>query len=313
MRYPTAAALVAALTLLGTGAASAAPAPARPAPAPAAERLVPADPPTIDKAAPLAHAADLQKIADANGGTRAHGRPGFKATQDSIKAKLDAAGFTTKLVPFTASGAQGWNLIADWPGGDEQNILFLGGHADSVTAGPGINDNGSGSAAILQVALEVSKAQLKPQRHLRFGWWGAEELGDVGSAAYVKGLPAAEKAQIKSYLNFDMVATKKVTKWGIYTDGDKALGAELKAWFTAHNVPSVGLNIDGRSDHAAFMRAGIPASGVISEDSLSNLDPCYHKACDTVNSLSPDALGLATNMIAAVTWKLAGARVAARS
>ncbi|GGJ94123.1 aminopeptidase [Pilimelia anulata] len=283
---------------------------AQPAAVPAT--LVTAGPPTVSKDAVMTHIADLQKIADANGGTRAHGRAGHKASVDQVKAKLDAAGFKTQLAPFNHQGAQGWNLIADWPGGDESNTLMVGAHIDSVTAGPGLNDNGSGSAAILQVALEVSKAQLKPQRHLRFGWWGAEELGLIGSTQWVKNLPAAEKSKIKTYLNFDMVATKKVSKWGIYTDGDKALGAELKAWFDARNVPNVGININSRSDHAAFRNAGIPASGVISEDSLSNLDPCYHKACDTQTSLSPDALTLATNMIAGVTWKLSGAQVAAR-
>ncbi|GGK22358.1 aminopeptidase [Pilimelia terevasa] len=276
-------------------------------------RLVAADPPTIPTSAPLVHIGDLQKIADANGGTRAHGRPGHKASVEAVKAKLDAVGFKTQVVPFNHAGAQGWNLIADWTGGDENNILMVGAHIDSVTAGPGLNDNGSGTSAILEVALQVAKANLKPTRHLRFAWWGAEEIGLIGSSAYVRALPAAEKSKIKSYLNFDMVATKKVKKWGVYSDGDKALAAEIKAWYDARNVPTVPLDINGRSDHAAFTRAGIAASGVISEDSLSNLDPCYHKACDTQTSLSPDALGLATNMIAGVMWKLSGAKVAARS
>src|SRR5690349_3793084 len=125
-------ALAAALMVTGTTTAQAAPA------ALAA--------PNISVANVQAHLNQFQSIANANGGNRAHGRPGYLASVNWVKGKLDAAGFTTWVQSFTYGGATGYNLIADYPGGDANNVVMLGGHLDSVTAGPGINDNGSGSA-----------------------------------------------------------------------------------------------------------------------------------------------------------------------
>ncbi|WP_229867832.1 M28 family peptidase, partial [Streptomyces chryseus] len=188
-----------ALALTGLVSATAPTASAAPAAALAA--------PDIPLANVKAHLTQFQSIATANGGNRAHGRPGYKASVDYVKAKLDAAGFTTSVTTFTSGGATGYNLIADWPGGDPNQILMAGAHLDSVSSGPGINDNGSGSAAVLETALAVSRAQLKPTKHLRFGWWGAEELGLVGSKAYVNSLPATERSKFSGYLNFDMIGS----------------------------------------------------------------------------------------------------------
>ena len=154
-----------------------------------------------------AHLTQLQSIATANGGNRAHGRPGFQASRDYVKAQLDAAGWVTTIQPFTTGGATGWNVIADWPGGDPNQVLMAGAHLDSVTAGPGINDDGSGTAALLEVAKTISATGFAPDKHLRFAWFGAEELGLRGSQFYVNNLPAAERAKIKGYLNFDMTGS----------------------------------------------------------------------------------------------------------
>src|SRR5690242_12622757 len=105
-------------------------------------------PPDIAVANVKAHLTQLQSIATANGGNRAHGRPGYLASVTYVKGLLDAAGFVTTQQSFTYNGATGYNLIADWPGGTTTDTLMIGSHLDSVTAGPGINDNGSGSAAI---------------------------------------------------------------------------------------------------------------------------------------------------------------------
>src|ERR687889_1946874 len=117
-----------------------------------------------------AHLTQLQNIATANGGNRAHGRPGYLASVTYVKGLLDQAGFVTQQQSFTYGGATGSNLIADWPGGDTSDTLMVGAHLDSVAAGPGINDNGSGSAANLEVALAVARTGFQPARHLRFGW-----------------------------------------------------------------------------------------------------------------------------------------------
>ncbi|CAM5482247.1 hypothetical protein SALBM135S_02288 [Streptomyces alboniger] len=132
-------AVLAAAGLLATAAPSALAAPPAPSPTTLAA-------PDIPLANVKAHLSQFQSIASANGGNRAHGRPGYKASIDYVKGKLDAAGFTTTVQQFTSSGATGYNLIADWPGGDTSRTLMAGAHLDSVSSGAGVNDNGSGSA-----------------------------------------------------------------------------------------------------------------------------------------------------------------------
>ena len=97
------------------------------------------------------------------------------------------------------------NVIAEKAGANRDNVVMAGAHLDSVLAGPGINDNGSGSAAILEVAQQIAKVDT--QNTLRFAWWGAEESGLVGSTNYVNGLSQAEQDKIALYLNFDMVGS----------------------------------------------------------------------------------------------------------
>jgi aminopeptidase S len=111
--------------------------------------------PDIPVANVQVHTNQLQTIANNNGGNRAHGRPGFRASIDYVQGRLNAVGFTTQVQQFTSNGATGFNLIADWPGGDTNNILMSGSHLDSDTAGPGINDNGTGSSGLLEIALTV--------------------------------------------------------------------------------------------------------------------------------------------------------------
>ncbi len=199
------------------------------------------------------HLADLQSIATANGGNRAHGRTGYKASIDFVKAKLDAAGFTTSLQQFTSGGATGYNLIADWPGGDPNQVIMAGSHLDSVTSGPGINDNGSGSAAVLEAALTVARTGYQPTKHLRFGWWGAEELGLIGSKYYVNNLPTTERAKVKGYLNFDMIGSPN-PGYFVYDD-DPTIEQTFKNYFAGLGVPTeIETEGDGRRHHPGLPR-----------------------------------------------------------
>ncbi|MEU5692538.1 M28 family metallopeptidase [Actinosynnema sp. NPDC020468] len=280
--------------------------------------------PNISLAAVQADLAQLQSIANSNGGNRAHGKPGYLASVNWVKSKLDAAGFTTRVQSFTNSGATGYNLIADWPGGDANNIVMLGGHLDSVAAGPGINDNGTGSASILEVALAVKATGFTPTKHLRFAWWGAEELGLVGSTYYVNSLSTSDKSKIKSYLNFDMTASPN-PGYFVYSasgqpTGSAALQQALQAYFTSIGVQTELTVVGGRSDHAAFARAGIPVGGTFSGaegtktaaqaqkwggTSGRAFDPCYHRACDTSSNIDNTSLDRQADGIASVLWKLA--------
>ncbi|MGO4750531.1 M20/M25/M40 family metallo-hydrolase, partial [Streptomyces sp. 2MCAF27] len=219
---------------------------------------------------------------------------------------------------FTSGGATGYNLIADWPGGDADNVVFAGAHLDSVTAGPGINDNGSGSAGVLETALAVSRAGLQPTKHLRFGWWGAEELGMVGSRYYVNSLSTANRAKIDSYLNFDMIGSPN-PGYFVYDD-DTRLESVFKDFFATKGVPTeIETEGDGRSDHAPFKNVGVPVGGLFSGADYTKtaaqaqkwggtsgqaFDRCYHRSCDTSSNINDTALDLNTDAIAYAIWTL---------
>nr|WP_239145836.1 M28 family metallopeptidase [Actinoplanes couchii] len=289
--------------------------------------------PDIPLANVKAHLTQLQAIATANGGNRAHGRPGYLASVTYVKGLLDAAGYTTTQQSFTYGGATGYNLIADWPGGDTGDTLMVGAHLDSVTAGPGINDNGSGSAGNLEVALQVARSGLQPDRHLRFAWWGAEEQGLRGSTAYVNSLTAAQKANIGAYLNFDMIGSPNPgyflydgdnsdnTGSGPGPAGSAEIEAVLAGYFTSIGVPTRGTDFDGRSDYGPFIAAGIPAGGIFTGaegtktaaqvalwgGTTTRFDPCYHAACDTTANINDTALDRNSDAIANAVWTLSSA------
>jgi aminopeptidase S len=278
--------------------------------------------PDIPVADVRAHLARLGRIAETNGGNRAHGRPGHLAGLEYVRSALDDAGFVTTLQRFR-SGGTGYNLIADWPGGDENAVMMFGGHADGVAAGPGINDNGSGTAALLEVALTVAERELRPTKHLRFAWWGAEEVGLVGSRHYVRELPAEQVDRIDGYLNFDMIASPN-GGYFVYSaagqpDGSVALERMLTGHFGAAGIETEPIDLAGRSDHAPFADAGIPTGGVFTgaEDTKTAeqarkwggtagepFDPCYHQACDTTTNIDLTLLARTTTALAAAVWTL---------
>ncbi|MFG3492440.1 M28 family metallopeptidase [Streptomyces sp. NPDC047972] len=165
------------------------------------------------------------------------------------------------------------NVIAETKGGNAANTVMLGSHLDSVTAGPGINDNGSGSAGLLQTALELAKTKEKVRNKVRFAWWSAEENGLLGSDHYVKNLTALDRSEIKLYLNFDMIASPN---YGLFVyDGDNSdnvgegagpegsaqLERDITAFMDARGLPHEGTDFSGRSDYGPFIKVGIPSGG----------------------------------------------------
>lgn len=291
----------------------------------------PAAAPDIDGAKVEAHLEELGRIAAANGGSRAHGTAGYRASLDYVKGELDAAGYNTRIQQFNSGGKPGFNLIADLPDrGDHDKVVMLGAHLDSVDIGPGINDNGSGSAGILEVALTYAASGAKGDKSIRFGWWGAEEDGLVGSKAYVTSLSAAERESITAYLNFDMIGSPN-PGYFVYNDDAKGdfITEALEEGFAAEDVPSEGVSLRGRSDHAPFMAVGIPSGGtatlslvpVMSRAQAAKwngkagqpFDPCYHRSCDTVENISTAALDTHTDVAAYAAWKLTGVQAAGGS
>jgi len=275
--------------------------------------------PDISLANIKTHLNQLQTIADNNGGTRSPRGAGYAASVSYVENLLKNAGYTTTRQTCTSCIGQSQNLIAEWPQGDASQVIMLGAHLDSVSAGPGINDNGSGSASILETALTLARTNPAMAKRVRFGWWADEESGLVGSKYYVNNLPSAERTKIKTYLNFDMIGSKN---WGYFVYDDVAsVKAIFDEYFSSIGIQTEGDSEgDGRSDHASFKNAGIPVGGLATGagDIKSSaqaqkwggtagaaFDNCYHRACDTTANIPDTPLEKNSDAIGYALWKLA--------
>jgi Zn-dependent M28 family amino/carboxypeptidase len=229
------------------------------------------------------------------------------------------------VLSVVSKPARAANVIADLPGRRTGGVVLLGGHLDSVANGPGINDNGSGSALVLEVARQARRLGVRPAQGLRFAFWGAEELGLVGSSAYVASLSGSQRRQLSSVLNFDMVGSRNFARF-VY-DGDKEppgsarIENAFRAYFAAHRQPVEELSLEGSSDHAPFAEAGFAVGGLFTgadERKAPGVarryggaagrpyDSCYHQACDTVANVNVPLLGQMADAAAVVALLLAG-------
>jgi aminopeptidase S len=277
----------------------------------------------IDQDSLLAHLEALQEIADAvPGGTRATGTPGFLASMRYVKDVLEAAGYRVKRQDFTVSGVPSANLLAEHRGSGE-GVIMIGAHLDSVAAGPGINDNGSGVAALLVIASRLPEMS-PPDRTIRFAFWGAEEGGSFGSAHYVESLTADRLAEIGAYLNFDMLASPNAVRF-VYDEDDAPAGSDALTELFVSQLLAAGLawdpiDVDGRSDHGPFAAAGIPISGLFSggrelvtEGQAAQhgaiagqpSDPCSDDPCDTIDNVDLATLEDMARIVARVLVDLA--------
>ncbi|GAB3154543.1 M28 family peptidase [Amycolatopsis sp. NPDC004378] len=275
--------------------------------------------PDISLANIKTHLNQLQTIANNNGGTRSARGGGYAASVSYVENLLKNAGYTTSRQTCTSCLGQSQNLIAEWPQGDASQVIMLGAHLDSVSAGPGINDNGSGSASILEVALTLARTNPAMAKRVRFAWWADEESGLVGSKYYVNNLPSSERTKIKTYLNFDMIGSKN---WGYFVYDDVAsIKAVFDEYFSSIGIQTEGDSEgDGRSDHASFKSAGIPVGGLATGagdiksaaqaqkwggTAGSPFDNCYHRACDTTSNIPDTPLEKNSDAIGYALWKLA--------
>jgi Zn-dependent M28 family amino/carboxypeptidase len=208
-----------------------------------------------------------------------------------VSASADAAaGDRVELaVDATSERRQTQNVIADTPGGSGDRVVMAGAHLDSVANGPGLNDNGSGVATLLEAAEEVGPRP--PGGRIRLAFWGAEELGLIGSRRYVRSLDEGERRRIAAYLNFDMVGSPN-GRPAVYSDGNRQLSRVL-CRAAGRRLP--GASTGGASDHAPFRAAGIPVNGLYtgaSEDGRGGKpsDPCYHRSCDRFSNVNRAAL-----------------------
>jgi Zn-dependent M28 family amino/carboxypeptidase len=225
-----------------------------------------------------------------------------------------------------------YNVIAESKNGDPNNVVMVGAHLDSVQRGPGINDNGSGSAALLEIAEGMAK--VKPVNKVRFAWWGAEESGLVGSTAYVAGLSEAERNKIALYLNFDMIGSPNHVFFVYDGDNSDNVGAGagpagstqiedvFERFYLDRGIPFKGTDFSGRSDYGPFIAAGVDipsgglftgAEGVKTADEAAlwggtagqQYDPCYHLACDTYTNNNNYALDVNSDAVAYATLQYA--------
>lgn len=197
------------------------------------------------------------------------------------------------------------NILAQTKGGDQENCVMLGGHSDSVPEGPGINDDGSGSLSLLELAIQLSSFQVN--NCVRFAWWSAEEEGLLGSNYYVSTLEDDENLKIRLFMDYDMMGSPNFA-YQIYnaTNAENPQGSEeLKQlyidWYESKGLNYTFIPFDGRSDYDGFIRNGIPgggiatgAEGIKTEDEVEMFggkagdwyDPCYHQLCDGTDNVN---------------------------
>ena len=250
---------------------------------------------------------------------------GVTAVTQAMGQQLAAtAGLVLRLKTDTFRGiATTYNVLAESKDGDPNNVVMAGAHLDSVNAGPGINDNGSGSAALIEVAEQMAK--VKPRNMVRFAWWGAEESGLVGSTYYVNNLSQDELDKITLYLNFDMIGSPNHVFFIYDGDDSDAVGAgpgpagsaeiekTFEAFFNMRGIPFKGTDFSGRSDYGPFIATGIPSGGLFTgaegiktaaEAAIwggtagQQYDPCYHLACDTYDNNNDIALDVNSDAVA---------------
>ncbi|WP_245861762.1 M20/M25/M40 family metallo-hydrolase [Compostimonas suwonensis] len=257
-----------------------------------------------------------------------------QAEGEAVLAELDAPVTVALNVQEVTSTVPTFTVLAETPTGRSDNTVMLGAHLDSVPEGPGINDNGSGSAAILEIAQQLA-ASGELNNQVRFAWWGAEEVGLLGSYHYTDDLAVndpRELEEIATYLNFDMVASPNYVI-SVYDadqssfeapvevpDGSIATEAVFTDYFDSIGQPWIDTAFDGRSDYDGFIANGVPASGLftgadgVKTDAEAALfggvvgeqhDQNYHTAGDDLANVNQEALGISLGAMAFATAALA--------
>ncbi len=290
------------------------------------------------------HLEALQDIADQHDGNRASGTSGYEASARYVERVLRDAGYETVRQEFSYRDdhrgddrdddrVESFSILADTDG-DPDHTIVVGGHLDSVRRGPGINDNGSGVAAMLETALWLAESGSVPTNRVRFAFWGGEEDGFYGSRHYVDELSDEELAATALNINVDMVGSPNGVR-AVHDgdgsdfgnggpDGSGDIEEAFFRYFQENSLAAEPTPFDGGSDYAPFLDVGIPAGGLFTGDEQTktaeqarsyggvvgqDLDPCYHTRCDTSENISEDLLGDMSGALAYVTAALAQAEL----
>jgi aminopeptidase S len=269
----------------------------------------------------LVHMRKLQQLADQNGGNRASPGPGYDASVDYFVSVLRKAGWQVSTPEFNVDGDRIRNVIAQTKTGDPNHVVMAGAHLDSVEDGPGMNDNASGSAAWLEIAVRMGGSP-EVTNQVRMAWWGAEEIDFNGSTHYVKTLSRADRRKIALYLNLDVIASPNVAylvEGGVGRgddagpDGSAEVGRVLAERLAATGITPERMEYEYGSDYIPFIKAGIPtAGGFTGDDEVKTrkqaalwggkagavCDPCYHESCDRLDNINLKALDRYTDAAA---------------
>src|SRR5690242_6684795 len=252
-----------------------------------------------------------------------------KADGDALATRQGAS--VTLVLATTIEDRKSRNVITQTTTGNPDNVVMAGAHLDSVPAGPGINDNGSGTAALLETAVHLGRAPAVTNA-VRFAFWGAEEEGLVGSTSYVRALSEADRNRIALYLNLDMVGSPNPGYFVYDGDNSDNVGAGpgpegsatiervLLDQLATTGVTGEGTDFDGRSDYGPFIAAGIPSGGLFTgaeEPKTAEQaqkwggaagkpdDPCYHQACDRTSNVDRTALDRNVDAVAGTIARFA--------
>ncbi|KAG9233311.1 putative leucine aminopeptidase 2 [Amylocarpus encephaloides] len=248
-----------------------------------------------------------------------------KADGEALVARVQAGETIVAHISTTTKVTTTYNVVAETIGGDHDNVIFMSGHSDSVAAGPGVNDNGSGTISLLEVAIQLTAFSVN--NAVRFAWWSAEEEGLLGAEYYVTEAPQTELDKIRLMLDFDMMASPNYA-YQVYDGDGSAFGesgpagsGEAEHEFERYFVQDAGLNFttiefDGRSDYGPFLAAGVATGGIacgaegiktVEEAAMFGgqagvaYDVCYHSACDNASNVNVGAWIQMTKAIAHMT------------
>ncbi|KAF3918263.1 hypothetical protein ABW21_db0201786 [Orbilia brochopaga] len=194
------------------------------------------------------------------------------------------------LVDSVFETRETWNLISETKEGDPNNVVMLGAHLDSVQAGPGVNDDGSGTTTLLEIMGSFKKFKGFKNK-VRFAWWGAEESGLVGSLYYTKNLGEKQADKIRFYFNYDMIGSP-APFFRVYqgqNPGDSLGASKLKTYLSGKGLPAELAGFGTSSDYVGFLNLGIPSSGLFT-GAGAPMDPCYHQKCDNLENIDWNAI-----------------------
>jgi hypothetical protein len=220
-------------------------------------------------------------------GSRPAGSENERRAANYLAGEYRALGYDVRITPFSMSAGRGESQNVEARAANEDpdaRLIIIGAHYDSVPQGPGANDNGSGTATILEVARELAASPVSGVV-VRYVSFGAEEVGLLGSKAYVEAMPQRDRQRVALMMSVDMMAVGDHPAFG--GTPDWVFQAMARAESQGYQPINQSDRLRRMSDHAPFIEAGMPALMFHWVD-----DPFYHTVMDISANLKPAAMEL---------------------